>query len=114
MIAFAKPEPSRERYEPGELVEHRRYGYRGVVVEVDEFCQATDEWYFNNNTQPDRDQPWHHVLVHETATITYAAATSLKADEEVAPIQHPLISHFFEGFDDGKYIRNDTPWPTAT
>ncbi len=63
--------PSQPVFEPGQLVLHRRYGYRGVVVERDEFCQADDAWYSKNQTQPDRDQPWYHVLVNESLTCTF-------------------------------------------
>ncbi|MBM82398.1 MAG: DNA-binding protein [Planctomycetaceae bacterium] len=111
MIAFKNPEF--QRFEPGELVQHRRYGYRGVVVEVDDYCQASDEWYEKNNTQPARDQPWHHVLVDGSTSITYAASTSLVADDSKEMIRHPLVPHFFEDFDGEKYVRNDKPWPTS-
>ena len=69
MIQFHKrgpelPESSPARFQPGHLVRHRRYGYRGVVVALDLECGAGDDWYRSNRTQPDRDQPWYHVLVH--------------------------------------------------
>ena len=60
------------QFEAGDLVKPRRYGYRGVVVKRDEKCLADDEWYTNNQTQPDRTQPWYHVLVDGTETATYA------------------------------------------
>jgi heat shock protein HspQ len=110
MIALNEP-LSNGRYEPGDLVRHRRYGYRGVVVSVDDICQADEAWYQKNQTRPDRDQPWHHVLVHETSTVTYAAGDNLLPEIEVAPIQHPLVEHFFAGFDGQKYIRNERQWP---
>lgn len=109
MIALIRPR--RPIFQPGQLVRHRRYKYRGVVVDVDSSCQADDQWYAKNQTQPDRDQPWYHVLVHGTATCTYAAAENLEADPSPAPIIHPLLTHFFSEFQDGAYIRNDEPWP---
>ena len=33
---------SEPRFEPGQLVVHRRYGYRGVVVAFDVTCEAKD------------------------------------------------------------------------
>ena len=57
---------------PGDLVKHRAYGYRGVIVAVDGHCKADPEWYMSNKTQPDREQPWYHVIVHGTETCTYA------------------------------------------
>ncbi len=99
-------------FAPGQLVRHRRYDYRGVVVAVDLTCQAQDDWYFANNTQPDRYQPWYHVLVDDTEQVTYPAQSSLQADDSGKPIVHPLLAAFFSAFTDGKYLRNDQPWTT--
>ena len=99
------------RYAPGQLVRHRRYGYRGVVVAADTGCQADEQWYQSNQSQPDRDQPWYHVLVHDSGSCTYAAAENLMEDLSGLPVIHPLLPHFFDGFEDGVYIRNDQPWP---
>ena len=62
-----------EQFAVGELVRHGRYDYRGVVVASDPACRADDDWYLANRTQPDRDQPWYHVLVHGSHQVTYAA-----------------------------------------
>jgi len=114
MIALAETSNvGRHRFEPGQLVRHRRYGYRGVVVERDESCQADEAWYQKNQTQPDRNQPWYHVLVSDSSSCTYAAAENLIADESGLPISHPLLAYFFDAFEDGRYIRNEQPWPTA-
>ncbi len=98
-------------YTPGALVHHLRYDYRGVVVEVDRTCQASEEWYQANQTQPDRDQPWYHVFVDGGQQTTYVAQGNLEPDTSGEPISHPLVEHFFEDFDDGRYIGNDEPWP---
>lgn len=113
MIDFNRKETENGRpiFEPGELVQHRRYAYRGVVVDRDEFCLADEDWYRKNRTQPERDQPWYHVLVHGTATCTYAAAENLMSDLDGSPIEHPLLPHFFVGFEEGAYVRNEEPWP---
>jgi hemimethylated DNA binding protein len=34
------PPADTPKYEPGEVIEHKRYGYRGVIVEFDSTCQA--------------------------------------------------------------------------
>ncbi|MDP6357295.1 MAG: heat shock protein HspQ [Planctomycetota bacterium] len=98
-------------FRPGQLVKHRRYGYRGVVVDYDLECKAGEDWYQTNNTQPDKMQPWYHVLVHNSASTTYAAQTSLMPDESTDPILHPWVDYFFESFSDGCYLRNNNPWP---
>jgi heat shock protein HspQ len=95
----------------GQLVRHARYDYRGVVVAADPTCRADDDWYLANHTQPDRDQPWYHVLVHGSHEVTYAARSSLLEDLSDAQVDHPLISQFFSAFHEGRYVRNDNPWP---
>ena len=94
----------------GQLVRHKRYGYRGVVVAVDDQCGAGDDWYQGNKTQPDRDQPWYHVFADGSDQVFYPAQTSLEADPDAEPIDHPLLAEFFEGFTGDGYRRNDRPW----
>ncbi len=83
-----------------------------MVVDFDLICNAGEAWYQSNQTQPDRNQPWYHVLVDGSSTTTYAAQTSLEADEDSDPIIHPLLEHFFTEFTGDRYVRNDRPWPS--
>ncbi len=103
-------EGSPPRFVPGQVVRHRRYGYRGVVVHVDTTCRADDNWYHKNLTQPGRNQAWYHVLVHASTGTTYAAEENLNGDDSGDPVSHPLVEMFFAGFQDGQYTRNDNPW----
>ena len=102
------------RFFPGDLVLHVRYQYRGVVVASDPRFMADEQWYRSNKTQPNKDQPWYHVLVHESGSVTYPAQSSLAPDESGAEIVHPLLDHFFNGFEKGRYNRNDVPWPETS
>jgi len=108
MISPASP-PS--GFTCGQLVKHRRYGYRGVVVEFDTHCTAPQSWYQSNKTRPEKMQPWYHVLVHDSNQITYAAQTSLEADDSGQPVDHPLVEVFFAEFTGQAYVRNDRAWP---
>ena len=65
------------KFAPGDLVRHVRYHYRAVVVAHDPRCMAGEAWYQSNQTQPEKDQPWYHVLVHGSESITYPAESSL-------------------------------------
>jgi heat shock protein HspQ len=82
-----------------------------VIVDVDFFCMADERWYQNNTTQPPKLQPWYHVLVDKSDAVTYAAESSILADDDKVPVQHPYINHFFHFFKEGVYVRNDRPWP---
>lgn len=90
---------------------HQRYGYRGVIVAADKKCQASDEWYQGNQTQPDREQPWYHVLVDGTAHSTYVAESNLQLDTDNECVLHPWINDYFESFTGEHYVRNDVSWP---
>ena len=105
------PDDTEPRFGPGELVRHRRYHYRAVVVQVDPCCQADEAWYHSNQTQPDRSQPWYHLLVHDSASNTYAAEGNLATDPSQEQVNHPLVDRFFSDFWHGRYVRNDRPWP---
>lgn len=99
------------RFAPGELVKHRRYNYRGLVVDFDLRCRANEAWYQKNRTQPERDQPWYHVLVDGSTVVTYAAETSLEEDTSGQPVHHPLVPRLFDAFEGGRYERNGVAWP---
>ena len=102
---------AKQKFQPGDLVRHKRYGYRGVVVDVDPNCQADESWYQSNQTQPDKKQPWYHVLVHGSTSATYPAESNLEKDIATEPVNNPLVSMFFTTFRNGHYIRNAMNWP---
>lgn len=99
------------KFTTGQMVTHRRYGYRGVVVDFDMTCHADEAWYQSNQTQPSRDQPWYHVLVHGSTGNTYVAEDHLELDELSEEVDHPLVAEFFKDFEDDRYSRNDAVWP---
>jgi len=111
LLGRHRSEETESLFEPGQLVRHRKYDYRGVVVAFDLTCQADDDWYFSNRSQPQQYQPWYHVLVHGGQHVTYAAQTSLEQDNSGEQVVHPFIAHFFSTFSDGQYSRNDKAWP---
>ena len=89
----------------GELVEHRLFGYRGVVFDVDPNFQGTEEWYDTvARSRPPKDAPWYHVLVHGAAHTTYVAERNLAPDTSDESIRHPELDIHFEGLTGGRYI----------
>lgn len=99
------------RFHVGQLVRHKQYHYRGVVVDFDFSFQADDDWYYSNETQPNKDQCWYHVLVDKSSRITYVAQSSLESDSMNRAVDHPLTAHFFAKFEKGRYVRNNQRWP---
>ncbi|MCA9399424.1 MAG: heat shock protein HspQ, partial [Candidatus Omnitrophica bacterium] len=99
------------RFHAGQVVRHKSYGYRGIVVASDQFCMASDEWYYGNQTQPDRNQPWLHVFVDGSDQVTYVAESNLIEDSDKKKIEHPLLSYFFTEDKAKGYVRNSNNWP---
>jgi heat shock protein HspQ len=98
----------RPKFAIGELVHHRRFNYRGVIVDVDPCFQATEEWYQAVAlSRPPKNKPWYHVLVHEAIHSTYVAERNLEPDKNTDPITHPMLSHIFCRLEHGRYIRTD-------
>ncbi len=100
---------TRVKFSVGELVHHRLFDYRGVIVDVDRNFQGTEEWYETvARSRPPKNRPWYHVLVHGKAHSTYVAERNLAPDDSVDPINHPMLEHFFSKFENGTYFRKET------
>lgn len=92
------------RFSVGDLIQHRLFDYRGVIVDVDPVFMLSDEWYDQvARSRPPKDQPWYRVLVHNSNDETYVAERNLTHDPSIEPIVHPLLNAFFTAFDDGRY-----------
>ena len=96
---------SSARFAPGQLIQHRLFHYRGVVVDVDPQFSLSEEWYEQvARSRPPKDQPWYHVLVDGSEQQTYVAERNLEADDTGEPIRHPAIDAYFRGFEQGDYV----------
>jgi heat shock protein HspQ len=92
------------KFHIGQLVHHRLFDYRGVIVDVDPAFQGSEEWYGQvARSRPPKDKPWYRVLVHEAEHETYVAERNLEPDRSLNPIRHPLLEDFFTGLGDGGY-----------
>jgi heat shock protein HspQ len=96
---------SEARFHIGQLVHHRMFDYRGVIVDVDPVFQGSDEWYEQvARSRPPKNKPWYRVLVHDGEHETYVAERNLEPDTSDAPIRHPRLEEFFSsGLEDGRY-----------
>lgn len=87
------------KFSVGQLVSHLKFDYRGVIVEVNDTFQLSDEWYEAvARSRPPKDQPWYRVLVHGATHETYVAEHHLERDHSSEPISHPLLGLFFDEF----------------
>ena len=88
----------------GQLVVHRRFGYRGVIYDVYPRFMLSEEWYDRVAlSRPPKDRPWYHVLVDNLDHTTYVAERNLEPAKEHEPIRHPLIETYFALFNGSSY-----------
>lgn len=93
------------RFRVGQPIHHKRFGYRGVIVDVDPEFAGTEEWYeVMATSRPPKDKPWYHVLVHDAVHRTYVAERNLEPDLTGEPIRHPELERYFERYENGLYV----------
>ena len=92
-----KPQTINAKFSVGDLVSHKLFDYRGVIVDVDPCMMLSEQWYETvARSRPPRDKPWYRVLVHNAVHETYVAERNLEADPSGEPVRHPLIETFFQ------------------
>ena len=93
------------KYSVGDLIHHRLFGYRGVIIDVDQNFQLTEHWYEQvAKSRPPKNKPWYNVLVHGSIHATYVAEQNLEPDNTLEPINHPMLEQFFSKLENGRYI----------
>lgn len=90
----------------GQTVRHQLLEYRGIVIDVDPQFRFATEW-FGATMQGDNspNQPWYHVLVHNTNQLTYVPEEQLVADVSHEEIEHPVLELLFTRDAAGHYQR---------
>ncbi len=91
----------------GDVVRHRLYPFRGVIVDVDPEFDNTEEWYaaIPEDVRPAREQPFYYLLAENSETYysAYVSQQNLMSDTENGPVNHPDIDDVFDGFEEGRY-----------
>ena len=92
----------------GDIVKHRIYPFRGVIVDVDPEFSNTEEWYQSipAEIRPSRKQPYYHLMAENTETFytAYVSQQNLVDDGKNGPLEHPDLDEIFNGMDKGKYL----------
>jgi heat shock protein HspQ len=92
----------------GQIIQHKLFDYRGVVIDVDSNFEGSEDWYNAATTsKPPKEDPWYHILVDDSYSRTYVAQRNLKPDINLKPIQHPNISDHFQGLTIKGYMLHD-------
>jgi heat shock protein HspQ len=93
----------------GDVITHRKHGYRGVVVDVDPEFEGREEWQEDVVIAASpKDHPWYRVLVDGSDVETYVVEDHLQADELGEPVEHPYVDFFFSEFYHGHYVSRQT------
>ena len=72
---------AKAKYCIGQLIQHKLFDYRGIILGVDLEFKSTDEWYeMVAKSRPPKNEPWYHVLVHQKGHQTYVAEQNLQPD----------------------------------
>ena len=101
---------NKAKFKIGQVIHHKLFDYTGVVFDIDPIFQGSEEWYEQvARSHPPKNEPWYHVLVHDTEHTTYVAERNLDLKENPKAIQHPLINSLFVKFDGLQYHLKNKP-----
>ena len=91
----------------GQVVRHRVYPFRGVIVDVDPEFSNSEEWWQSipEEVRPRKDQPFYHLLAENetTAYEAYVSEQNLLLDDSGEPVNHPQIAEVFGAFQGDSY-----------
>ena len=95
---------AKAEFKSGQIINHKLFNYRGVILKVDQTFKLTDEWYeIMAKSKPPKDEPWYHILVHDKNHTTYVAERNLYLDELAKKIIHPVLPFYFTEIKDCVY-----------
>ncbi len=96
----------------GQVVRHRVYAFRGVIVDVDPEFNNTEEWWLAipEEVRPRKDQPFYHLLAENetTAYEAYVSEQNLLVDQSGEPVNHPQVAVVFGEFLGDSYALPDS------
>lgn len=88
----------------GQLIHHKLFNYRGVIIDIDPTFMLSEEWYDTMaKSRPPKNKPWYHILVDNAIHQTYVAEQNLESDESGEQVHHPELGQYFDQFINGRY-----------
>jgi len=96
-------------YNIGQVIYHKHYNFRGVIVDVDAEFSADDEWYDENaKNNPPKDKPWYHVLVDDGSSIAYVSEQNISSDLSELEVHNPMLLDLLATNGEGQYFTLQT------
>lgn len=92
------------KYNIGDVIQHKLFDFRGVIVDVDADFQGDDKWYEKHTVNsPSKDQPWYHVLVDDDNGVAYVSEQNVHTDGSETDVSNTMIDMILASNGDGKY-----------
>ncbi|XP_070568963.1 uncharacterized protein [Ptychodera flava] len=102
------------KYRVGQVIKHKLWGYRGVIIGWDETAKAPEQWLkqMHPADKPHwRKQPNYSILVdtrdRPQAQVTYIPQENIEIVSNTKVI-HPALDDYFEAYDGSQYLPR--PW----
>jgi len=105
--------PPHVEFRVGQVIKHKTWGYRGVIIGWDETARAPQQWLseMHKNNPSWKTQPNYAVLVdtrdRPAPQITYVPQENVEVIKHTK-ILHPSTEDYFENFDGSQYLPR--PW----
>ena len=85
------------KFNIGDLVMHKRKGYRAVVIDVDPLFQASGRYNPQSLTRDFcKRNPWYRLLVDNSSQMTYVEECCLVFDCSRQGIENPNVTRYLE------------------
>ena len=104
---------TKAKFSIGDSVEHKIYGFRGVIYDVDPEFSNTEEWWQSipEDVRPKKEQPFYHLFAvqpdNTNPYVAYVSEQNLIPANPQDPIDHPAIDQFFKGQDTSGQFKID-------
>lgn len=98
------------KFHIGQSVQHRKFGFQGVIFDVDPEFANTDEWYeaIPADVRPRKDQPFYHLFAVNPADnspyVAYVSEQNLIPMPDGEEVAHPQLEEYFEGRQNGQWV----------
>jgi heat shock protein HspQ len=95
----------------GQVVQHKHYGFRGVIFDIDFEYSLNEKWYqeacraMASLGQPpiEKNQPFYHLLTDGSEHESYVSQQNLCAAKDIAPVKHAGLEALFT-LTNGQYV----------
>ena len=111
--------PARVKYDVGQIFTHKKWGFRGVIVDWFEVCPGDERWAalygpFNDGLS----QPFYRCLIHREdrppeGFVSLAAQENLIAvlPDDDMPVDHQYVENFFtDEVVNGRHLLLEERW----